>query len=156
MKTFSQFIEEAYLVEMRKEDKVKGKKKTPLYVTSTKTKKRLVPGDPKSGKKWKIETQTTTHKAVNPPVAIGRFAQGQTPDSHIYNYKPHPHGKGGEGTLGRVGSARGVKKVKGDKSRAVKDAGPDVIAYSSPKERIERKRSAERTRAQSPYLRRFF
>lgn len=147
MKTFNQFIEEAYLVEMRKEDKVKGRKKTPLYVTSTKTTKHVVPADPNSGKKWKTETRTSTHKALNTPAAIGRFAQGQTVDASLYGYKPHPHGKGGEGTLGRVGSARGVKKVRG---------GPSSPPVSTPKQRIERKRSAQRTREQSPYLRKFF
>ena len=35
MKTFKEFLEEAYLVEMRKEDKVKGEKKTPLYISKT-------------------------------------------------------------------------------------------------------------------------
>lgn len=36
MKTFKEFLEEAYLIqEMRKEDKVKGKKKTPMYVDRT-------------------------------------------------------------------------------------------------------------------------
>ena len=30
MKSFNQFLGESHLLEMRKEDKVKGKKKTPL------------------------------------------------------------------------------------------------------------------------------
>ena len=33
MKTFKEFVVEAYLYEMRKEDKVAGKQKTPLYTT---------------------------------------------------------------------------------------------------------------------------
>ena len=33
MKTFKEFVGEAYLYEMRKEDKVAGKQKTPLYTT---------------------------------------------------------------------------------------------------------------------------
>jgi hypothetical protein len=35
MKTFKEFLNEAHLVEMRKEDKVKGKKKTPMYLSLT-------------------------------------------------------------------------------------------------------------------------
>jgi hypothetical protein len=62
MKTFREFLEEAYLVEMRKEDKVAGKKKTPLYLTKKyKTVQKAPEG---SGKKW--ETKTVEKKQINP------------------------------------------------------------------------------------------
>ena len=73
MKTFKEFLEEAYLVEMRKEDKVKGKKKTPLYLTKKYTTVQRAPEG--SGKKW--ETKKTEKKQINPVADLGRYKQGK-------------------------------------------------------------------------------
>ena len=140
MKTFSQFIEEAYLVEMRKEDKVKGRGKTPLYITGVR--KSIVPAGAGSGKKWKVSQE----KTMNPEVASGRFRQGQTFAGEFNRYNPHPHGKGGEGSLGRVGWARGKKKDRG---------GPTPGPITTPKQKVEDRRAAKR-QMQSDYMRRYF
>jgi hypothetical protein len=65
MKTFREFVGEAYLFEMRKEDKVAGKQKTPLYVTKTSKKLEKTPEG-----KW--ETKTTTHKRPSEAATFGR------------------------------------------------------------------------------------
>jgi hypothetical protein len=115
MKTFREFLEEAYLVEMRKEDKVNGKKKTPLYVT--KTQKTVQKAPEGSGKKW--ETRTIEKKQINPVADLGRYRQGKvggapaiqaggTHGGPTMGFKPHEHGEGGSG--------RGVKKERGAKT----------------------------------------
>lgn len=114
MKTFREFIEEAYLVEMRKEDKVAGKKKTPLTVPVT---SKHVRKD--AGGAWKVTSVVT--QRPNPTAQLGRYKQGRgmpgDPAHHHYSteggtgggpgfgYKPQPHGEGGE--------LRGVKKQRG-------------------------------------------
>ena len=87
MKTFREFVGEAYLSEMRKEDKVAGKKKTPLYVTKTSKKLEKSPEG-----KW--ETKTTTTKRPSEGATFGRS-------------RPlHAHGS----RYGVSGIHRGVKK----------------------------------------------
>ena len=117
MKTFKEFVEEAYLYEMRKEDKVAGKKKTPLTLpVTTKHARKDESGN------WKVK-KLVTHRA-NPEAQMGRFKQGRgmpgDPVHHTYSteggtsrgpgfgYRPQPHGEGGE--------LRGKKKVPGDKT----------------------------------------
>jgi hypothetical protein len=111
MKTFKEFVEEAYLYEMRKEDKVAGRKKTPLTLpVTTKHARKDESGN------WKVE-KLVTHRA-NPEAQMGRYKQGKgmpgDPGHHHYSteggtgggpgfgYRPQPHGTGGE--------LRGVKK----------------------------------------------
>lgn len=65
MKTFREFVEEAYLSEMRKEDKVAGKQKTPLYNVKTSKKLEKTPEG-----KW--ETKTTTYKKPSEAATFGR------------------------------------------------------------------------------------
>jgi hypothetical protein len=65
MKTFKEFVEEAYLYEMRKEDKVAGKQKTPLYNVKTNKKLEKTPEG-----KW--ETKTTTYKRPSAEATFGR------------------------------------------------------------------------------------
>ena len=65
MKTFREFVGEAYLSEMRKEDKVAGKKKTPLYNVKTSKKLEKTPEG-----NW--ETKTTTHKRPSEEATFGR------------------------------------------------------------------------------------
>ena len=126
MKTFKEFVEEAYLYEMRKEDKVAGKQKTPLTLpVTTKHARKDESGN------WKVE-KLVTHRA-NPEAQMGRFRQGRgmpgDPVHHTYSteggtsggpgfgYRPQPHGEGG--------ALRGVKKVKGEKTeRAWNDPTP--------------------------------
>jgi hypothetical protein len=65
-KTFREFLEEAILIsEMRKEDKVAGKQKTPLYITKTSKKIEKTPEG-----KW--ETKTTTYKRPSAEATFGR------------------------------------------------------------------------------------
>ena len=88
MKTFREFVGEAYLSEMRKEDKVAGKKKTPLYITKTSKKLEKSPEG-----KW--ETKTTTTKRPSEGATFGRT-------------KPlHAHGS----RYGVSGIHRGVKQA---------------------------------------------
>jgi len=115
MKTFREFLEEAYVIEMRKEDKVAGKKKTPLYITKKYTTVQRAPEG--SGKKW--ETKKTEKKQINPTADLGRYRQGKvggaaavqaggTHGGPTMGFKPHEHGEGGSG--------RGVKKARGEKT----------------------------------------
>lgn len=126
MKTFKEFVEEAYLYEMRKEDKVAGKKKTPLYLNvTTKHVRKDEDGN------WKVKKLDT--QRPNPEAQLGRFKQGRgmpgDPVQHTYSteggtgrgpgfgYRPQPHGEGG--------ALRGKKKVPGEKTeRAWNDRTP--------------------------------
>ena len=65
MKTFREFVGEAYLSEMRKEDKVAGKQKTPLYNVKTSKKLEKTPEG-----KWEMET--TTYKRPSEAATFGR------------------------------------------------------------------------------------
>lgn len=65
MKTFKEFVGEAYLPEMRKEDKVAGKQKTPLYNVKTSKKLEKTPEG-----KWEMET--TTYKRPSEAATFGR------------------------------------------------------------------------------------
>lgn len=65
MKTFKEFVGEAYLSEMRKEDKVAGKQKTPLYNVKTNKKLEKTPEG-----KWEMET--TTYKRPSEAATFGR------------------------------------------------------------------------------------
>jgi len=64
MKTFKEFVGEAYLSEMRKEDKVAGKQKTPLYNVKTNKKLEKTPEG-----KWEMET--TTYKRPSEAATFG-------------------------------------------------------------------------------------
>ena len=66
MKTFREFLEEAVLIsEMRKEDKVAGNQKTPLYNVKTSKKLEKTPEG-----KWEMET--TTYKRPSEAATFGR------------------------------------------------------------------------------------
>jgi hypothetical protein len=88
MKTFKEFVGEAYLSEMRKEDKVAGKQKTPLYNVKTNKKLEKTPEG-----KW--ETKTTTYKRPSAEATFGR------------NQPLHAHGS----RYGVSGINRGVKQA---------------------------------------------
>ena len=88
MKTFREFLEEAVLIsEMRKEDKVAGKQKTPLYNVKTSKKLEKTPEG-----KWEKKTTTTKR-----PSEASTFAKSRL---------PHAHGL----SIGVSGIHRGVKK----------------------------------------------
>lgn len=137
MKTFKEFLEDAYLLEMRKEDKVKGKKKTPLYITPPKAPLVKTP----EGNWEKI-------KRANPEVSQMRPRQGMTTmpgdaphpgwGSSREARKRHEHGGGGWGAKdGKPGELRGQKKKPGAKrERDWQTEGP------SPAEKVEWKKSA--------------
>ena len=65
MKTLKEFLEEAYLSEMRKVDKVAGRPKTPLYNDKTSKKLEKTPEG-----KWEMET--TTYKRPSEAATFGR------------------------------------------------------------------------------------
>jgi hypothetical protein len=122
MKTFKEFLEEAYLYEMRKEDKVKGKQKTPMYLSKTSGSVKKAPEG--SSKKWELEK--IEHKRPNPDAMIGRRRQGMTAvpgdaphpgwGSEREQLRRQPHGGGGSGAKGgKPGELRGKKKVPGAK-----------------------------------------
>ena len=69
MKTYGQFIQECTMVlEMRKEDKVRGKQKTPMYLSKTSGSVKKTPEG-----KWKLEK--IQHERPNPDAVIGRRRQ---------------------------------------------------------------------------------
>jgi hypothetical protein len=133
MKTFKEFLEEAHLYEMRKEDKVKGKGKTPMYLSLTSKK---LEKTPEGG--WKMKK--TEYKRPNPDASIGRMRQGMTASPEDAPRNPgwgterttlrrQPHGSGGE--------QRGKKKVPGEKKeRNWNTDGP------SPQQKVEWKKAA--------------
>lgn len=118
-KTLKEFLEEAYLYEMRKEDEVKGKQKTPMYLGLVSKKAKKTPEG-----KWEIEK--TEHKRPNPDAVIGRRRQGMTaaPEhsphpgwgSEREQLRRHEHGGGGSGAKdNKPGELRGKKRVPGAK-----------------------------------------
>jgi hypothetical protein len=116
MKTFKEFLEEAYLVEMRKEDKVKGEKKTPLYsITKTARVERQPEG---SDSKW--EVKKSERKSLSPRASTGRMKQGMI-DKETQPYATrmpgaarHAQGGGGSGAAA-PGRLRGVGKLEKQK-----------------------------------------
>lgn len=127
MKTFKEFLEEAYLVEMRKEDKVKGEKKTPLYVTKTSGRVERQPED--SDEKWKLKKSTRT--SLSPRASTGRKKEGMIdPKTQPYAIRMpgaarHAHGGGGYGAE-KAGRLRGVKRTETIQQRRERpfSAGP--------------------------------
>ena len=113
MKSFNQFLGESHLLEMRKEDKVKGKKKTPLYKTVVK--KRI-----ENDSDGKPKVKRHERKVLDSPAHMGRFKQGMKdptalgPGIEMPGQVRHPHGGGGSGAR-KEGILRGKKKVPGEK-----------------------------------------
>lgn len=141
MKTFNEFLEEAYLYEMRKEDVVKGKKKTPLYLE--KTHKTLQPASEGSGKKW--ERKDIKIKRPNPEAVMGRVRQGRSsvPGESSYadsgyargpgfGYRPQPHGTGGE--------KRGVKRTATIQQRRGRPDWQPGVDTRTPAQKVEDRR----------------
>ena len=147
MKTFKEFLEEAYLYEMRKEDKVKGKQKTPLNITQKSA--RVVKAPEGSDKKWEVKKSSRT--TMHPDAEIGRYLQGMRRDPHIRvggemggasgTYNRHAHGGGGYGAKA-PGRKRGVGKIEQQKiDKEKRDRGERPIGTGiSPVEKIRRKK----------------
>lgn len=141
MKTFTEFLEEAYLAEMRKEDKVKGEKRTPLYKTLEKGKVTKNPEG--SDTKWKVEKSERT--GLTPRASTGRLKQGMANplnkygQASTYGATRHAHGGGGSGAQA-PGILRGKKKVPGEKT-----APP--IGHRTPAQKVELKRAQVRRKS---------
>ncbi len=166
MKTFKEFLEEAYLYEMRKEDKVKGKPKTPMYLSKTSGSVKKTPEG-----KWELEKMKL--KRPNPDAVIGRRRQGMTPTPGDTQYpgwgsereqlRRHPHG-GGKPIAGAkrlpgaktrnppqvgAGELRGKKKVPGAKrERDFNTEGP------SPQMKVGWAKSARSNKGKNIFSRR--
>jgi len=147
MKTFKEFLEEAYLVEMRKEDKVKGEKKTPLY--NEVKGGRVAPQPEGSDTKWKVVKHDK--KGLSPRASTGRLKQGmKNPDApgiQMHGGVRHVHGGGGSGAKA-PGRLRGVGKIEKQKMEKTPE-GERIRPYEegpSPAARIA-KRKALRARS---------
>ena len=154
MKTFREFLEEAYIYEMRKEDKVKGKKKTPLNITQKSA--RVVKAPEGSDKKWEVKKSSRT--TIHPEAQLGRYMQGMkthgvSPGSDwggaSGTYNRHAHGGGGYGAKA-PGRKRGVGKIEQQKiDKEKRDRGERPFGTGiSPVEKI-RRRKAMRNRQYS-------
>lgn len=146
MKTFKEFLEETYLVEMRKEDKVKGETKTPLHVTTTSGR---VIKKPEGG----LEVKKSTRKALSPRAATGRMKQGMI-DRETQPYATrmpgaarHAQGGGGSGAAapGRLRGVGKLEKQKMDKEQREKGERP-FSAGPTPAQKVALKR-AQRARS---------
>ena len=150
MKTFKVFLEEAYIFEMRKEDKVAGKKKTPLYVNpEIKSIKKSDDG------KWKTERKNrfSGKGKINPVVQMARAKRpSSNQSSGMGGYgamagdtgAPQPQGT----SSGKPGYLRGKKKSD-PKVQQMKKSAPmgDLnnpmtrLTAKTPKEKVDLKRS---------------
>ena len=143
MKTFREFLEEAYLVEMRKEDKVKGETKTPLHVTTTSGR---VVKKPEGG----LEVKKSTRKSLTPRAATGRMKQGMI-DRETQPYATrmpgaarHAQGGGGSGAAA-PGRLRGVGKLEKQKMEKTPE-GERVRPFSagpSPVQKVALRRAQQ-------------
>ena len=144
MKTFKEFLEEAYLVEMRKEDKVKGEKKTPLYVSKTSGRVEKTP-------EGKLEVKKATRTALSPRAATGRIKQGMKDPLNVYSQPEtygatrHAHGGGGSGAKA-PGRKRGVGKLEQQKiDRAQRERGERPVGSGpSPEYKVALKRAQKK------------
>lgn len=144
MKTFKEFLEEAYLAEMRKEDKVKGETKTPLYVTKTSGRVVKTP-------EGKLEVKKSTRKSLSPRASTGRMKQGMI-DKETQPYATrmpgaarHAHGGGGSGAKA-PGRKRGVGKIEQQKiDKAQRERGERPLGSGpSPEYKVALKRAQQK------------
>jgi hypothetical protein len=143
MKTFREFLEEAYLVEMRKEDKVKGETKTPLHVTTTSGR---VVKKPEGG----LEVKKSTRKSLSLRASTGRMKQGMI-DRETQPYATrmpgaarHAQGGGGSGAAA-PGRLRGVGKLEKQKMEKTPE-GERVRPFSagpSPAQKVALRRAQQ-------------
>ena len=140
IKTFKEFVEEAYLYEMRKEDKVKEKQKTPMYIIPPKAPLVKTP----EGNWEKI-------KRPNPDAVTGRMSQEMTPTpgdtphlgraTRATKTKRHEHGGGGSGARdGKPGEGRGVKRTQTIQDRRGRPDWDPTVDNRTPAEKVRDKR----------------
>ena len=150
MKTFKEFLEEACLIEMRKEDKVAGKQKTPLHtVVKTARVERQPEG---SDSKWKVKK--SEKKTVSQDATMGRYKQGMIDkETNPYGsrqevagtYKRHAHGGGGSGAKA-PGTMRGVGKIEKQKMEKTPE-GERIRPFSagpSPEQKVALRRAQQK------------
>lgn len=151
MKTFKGFLEEAYIFEMRKEDKVAGKKKTPLYVNP-----QVKSVEKSDDGKWKTVTKNrfAGKGKINPTVSMARAKRGplNKTSGGFTGYgrlagdtgAPQPQGT----SSGKPGYLRGKKKSD-PKVQQMKKSAPmgDLnnpmtrLTAKTPKEKVDLKRT---------------
>lgn len=156
MKTFRKFLEEAYLVEMRKEDKVKGRKKTPLYVNPERS---VVQKSPEGRWKKTSVKRFAGKGIINPEVSLARMKRPSTDASVGHSGymsspqdpgRPQPHGTSG----GKAGSLRGVRqKGRRDRNDPIGDpSSPRTkFLHQTPAEKVERRRQRAKGRLGGGY-----
>jgi hypothetical protein len=145
MKTFKEFLEEAYLVEMRKEDKVKGETKTPLYKEVGGGRVERQPEG--SDTKWRV--RKSEKKGLSPRAATGRIKQGMKDPTNPYSggidmpgAARHAQGGGGSGAKA-PGRLRGVGKLEQQKmDKAQRERGERPFsAGPSPADKVALRRA---------------
>ena len=151
-KTFKDFIQEAYLVEMRREDRGK---KTPLYI---KPKKDVIKRSPEGRWEKTAVKQFAEPGIINPKVTIARMKRPSTDASvghsgHISSPqdpgRPQPHGTSG----GVAGSLRGVRQKGKPKDDPIGDPSTPrtKFLHLTPAEKVERRRQREKGRSSGGY-----
>ena len=145
MKTYGQFIQECTIIlEMRKEDKVKGKQKTPMYLSKTSGSVKKTPEG-----KWKLEK--IQHERPNPDAVMGRRRQGMTPTPGDTQYpgwgsereqlRRHSQGGGGSGARNnKPGEGRGVKRTQTIQQRRERPNWEPTVDSRTPAEKVRDKR----------------
>ena len=139
-KTLKEFLGEAHLYEMRKEDKVKGKEKTPMYIIPPKAPLVKTP-----------EGNWVKLKRPNPDAMMGRMSQEMTPTPGDVQHsgratrplktKRHEHGGGGSGARdGKPGEGRGVKRTQTIQDRRGRPDWQPGVDSRTPAKKVEDKR----------------
>jgi hypothetical protein len=129
---------------MRKEDKVKGKQKTPMYLSLVSKKIEKTP-------EGKLEVRKTEYKRPNPDAVIGRRRQGMTaaPEhsphpgwgSEREQLRRHEHGGGGSGARdNKPGEGRGVKRTQTIQQRRERPNWEPTVDSRTPAEKVRDKR----------------
>ena len=138
-----------HLSEMRKEDKVKGKGRTPLYQTVG---KKYI----KKDETGHLKVHKSEKKVLAPLASTGRFKQGMKDPTNPYTGGSdmpgtvrHPHGGGGSGAK-KEGILRGKKKVPGEKKPRTFGDGP------TPAEKVANKRANQKAQSRMYRGRRAF
>ena len=127
-----------HLSEMRKEDKVKGKGRTPLYQTVG---KKYI----KKDETGHLKVHKSEKKVLAPLASTGRFKQGMKDPTNPYTGGSdmpgtvrHLHGGGGSGAK-KEGILRGKKKVPGEKKPRTFGDGP------TPAEKVANRRATKKS-----------
>ena len=126
-----------HLSEMRKEDKVKGKGRTPLYKTTTK--KRIEPDET-----GHLKVRRINRTVLDSPADMGRFKQGMKDPTALgpgidSGGGRHPHGGGGSGAK-KPGILRGKKRVPGEKKPRNK-----MVDGPAPAEKVANRRATKKS-----------